>query len=141
MGKYARPETRGLPEDSLSEASLSALLGDDPLRFVLSGPASNNAGSDLRQISNFISACDRALREAHRATGYKSGASWHIWIRRLEKILVKQELPVAAYANSPFVSLVEVLQGRLPEAYRHHVHSRSAFAKAIERARRTRLDK
>lgn len=120
------------------------LLGknfDDPRLTI---PHRERLYAIRRVLASLLRACDLALKEMNLpGQGFREGARWDQWIRRLTAIAVENGLPKAAakssdksLVTSPFVLMVEALQNGLPAHTRRHNQSRVALAAAIHRARR-----
>jgi hypothetical protein len=100
-------------------------------------------------LARLIAACNDAVGEIERTSnpGYwREGSSWNGWIVRLGEIATTHRLPRAAAMTvtksaadqySPFIGFVRALQNCLPSDLRQSMHSDSALAEAIKRARRT----
>jgi hypothetical protein len=99
------------------------------------------------EVSSFLVACESALDEMSRSSspGYwPDGGAWREWIKTITQIMESNGLPSSARKDtdknktgrpSVFVNFMRELQACLRKHYRRHMHSDTALADAINRAR------
>jgi hypothetical protein len=135
---------RGRPEEAIIYAE--SLLA----RKLSPADASRQMHSFRQSLSNFIRACDQALKELHQTDypSFEEGDAWRKLVRGLTSYLRSQGYPTGASQafrkdgrDSEFVCLFEALQKLFPsELRRHHLSGRPSLAKEINRARNRRWD-
>lgn len=100
-------------------------------------------------LTSYIDACDWALAEIKdpKNHGWRKGDMWNLWVKELTAIAREGRLPHQvrqdddknrAGKSSPFVVFIRELQISIPLEFRRPIHSESALATAIVRARRVK---
>ena len=126
------------------------LKGGDTERWLIRQIGANldRQGAPERKILQVLSectaGCSKAVKSAlvtiERSDAFKRGEAWRNWVRAITEVLVSQKLPSDVrkdgLAVSPLVALMDILQRRLPKAYRRHDQSRVALAGGIALAQR-----
>jgi hypothetical protein len=91
--------------------------------------------------------CDLAIRDLERdsGSGFRTGETWELWVRKLTAILEANGLPTAARKDtdkqsgkslqSPFIDFLRELQQCVPDEFRRLTQSDGALAQAIYKAR------
>jgi hypothetical protein len=92
--------------------------------------------------------CDLALHDLvrERESGFRKGAMWNLWVRKLTAALRARRLPIEARKDtdkhtglpSPFVGFLRELQKCIPTEFQRSVHSDGALAQAVYTARAER---
>jgi hypothetical protein len=95
-------------------------------------------------LTSFIVACNKAVADMDDPglPEHRQGERWENWVRSLTRALDEAGLPTGARKDSAdlgeesaFTNLVAALQNLAPAKIRRSTRSRSALAKAIQRAR------
>jgi hypothetical protein len=104
------------------------------------GEASWTWGQILDVVAQLERASSDVLQDFETLKdGFKEGSAWNLLVFRLTELADKNHFPsrvAKGGRSSPFVKFMRELQKTFPEKFRKHLHSDTALAQAILRARR-----